>query len=120
MNEEFLALNELYKEFYQAGTAESEFDIDYKKLFTLHRSLIELVCCSNVSALKEFLNSQDGNDFYYMPFDLKVLVFKLVVLQDPEDTEMLNWAINDLSWFARPDSTILVDLKSRLDQHTKE
>ncbi|MGB4771432.1 MAG: hypothetical protein WBP58_08235 [Chitinophagaceae bacterium] len=120
MKEEVLALNEMYKEFYQEGNTVSDIDPDYKKLFTLHCSLIELICSSSVSSLKEFLNSQNDDDFYHMPFDLKVIVFKLVVLQDPEDTEMLNWAINHLSWFTHIDSKLLVDLRSRLDQHTKE
>ncbi len=77
-------------------------ELDFEKRFRKGTEIIEYITFSEPSELKSFLNKifeRSEEEFYYMPFYIKALIFRLFILQTPEDTEVIEWAANNLLWF---------------------
>jgi len=72
-----MRISETYAEFMKIGSSKNDLDLDYLTLFKLTNELVEVATFCPVSELKLFINSLSEDEFYYMPFWLKSLVFKL-------------------------------------------
>ena len=103
-----------YTKFMEVGSAQSVKQIDFQLLFKAAVELVEYVATCNPTELKAFLRNKSEDELYYMPYWLKLIIIKLITLNDPSDSEMIEWAMTHLSWFVEVDSEIITDLKKML------
>jgi hypothetical protein len=111
-----MSIDELYSDYKRIGNSSSMQRVNFQELFGIANLLIEKITFSDAYELKSFLNKQTEDELYYMPFWVKALIFRLVILQLPDDIETLEWAINHLSWFVDSNSDFILEMKSQLSK----
>ncbi|GEM_PF-4129232 len=65
--------------------------------------LAESLLNANVNDLVVFLNKCYDEDIMLLPLWIRLLIFKLYILENPNDKEFIKYAISDLAFFS-PDA----------------
>ena len=75
---------------------------DWKKLYTTSTKYIEDLSHSSGADIEEMLNYVYEHYLLECPFWARLIAFRMLVLQNPNDEKMKQWAASDIKFFCDP------------------
>lgn len=81
---------------------------DWEQISRSSQNYIEVLCNSNSQEIKEMIKFVYENYYMECPFWAKLIAFKILILENPEDDELRQWAVADSKMFGSPEWSEIV------------
>ncbi|MDQ3192189.1 MAG: hypothetical protein M3Q58_11410 [Bacteroidota bacterium] len=84
-------------------------DNDWKRITIVSQEYIKTLTSSSTDEIKEMIDFVYKNYYMECPFWVKLIAFKILLLQNPNDEEVKKWAVADVQMFGNPEWTEIVE-----------
>jgi len=100
-------IKENYKRFCDLGTTDDPQSLNYKPIFFSYDFLLEILSGTSVNELFDFLKEQHSLDPIGIPFGLKIVAYKILILSEPKNEIFHELAMLDLQLYGNQASEFI-------------